>query len=63
MPVAREDDDTVASGRGIPHGLEDLLALDEEATPGVLDVDGPVLCEGDGRGDDLPLDASRFGAV
>lgn len=54
MAIAGENNDAGTSCTGVPHSLKDLLSLSEETTPGVLDIDGPVLGERDRRSNELP---------
>lgn len=63
MAVARKHDNADAASRGVPHCVEHGAALGEEAAPRVLAVDGPVLGEGHGGGDNLPLHAAGLGAA
>src|SRR4051794_23709774 len=61
MAITRKHNDTHTSSASVPHGLEDLLALNQEAAPGILGVDAPVLGEGHRAGNNLPLDVRRLG--
>ena len=64
VPVAGKHDDAHAEGAlcGV-HGGQDELALGEVAAPGVVRAEAPVLGEGHGGGDDLPVDVFGFGSA
>jgi len=62
VPVAREDYDTHTEiTLGGLHGPEDLSAFVRETAPGVGGAEAPILGEGDGGRDDLPVDVPGFG--
>jgi hypothetical protein len=59
MAIARDDNNTDTTAKTyIPHGLQDLLALTQVSTPGILSIHVPVLGEGHAEGDNLPFDAT-----
>ncbi len=63
VAVAREDHDADAEASfGVVHGFEDFGAFGEKAAPGVGGAEAPILGEGDGGGDDFPVDVLGFGS-